>query len=49
VAGLLLATGLGVQSSAWSQLPVWYHLAFLALLIPGCLGGMRLAPRPATA
>lgn len=31
---LLLITGIGVQASAWSSMPVWYHLVFLALLVP---------------
>lgn len=39
---LLLLTGLAVQLSAWSRMPVWYHLAFLALLLPvTLLGGTR--------
>jgi hypothetical protein len=32
--GLLLATGLMVQIGAWSKMPLWYHLIFLALLFP---------------
>jgi hypothetical protein len=46
---LLLLTGIGVQASAWSLMPVWYHLAFLALLVPVTLLGARLTrpkPRP---
>ena len=31
---LLLATGIGVQSGVWTLMPVWYHLAFLALIVP---------------
>jgi len=38
---LLLATGIGVQASAWSALPLWYHLPFLALLVPVTLLGGR--------
>ncbi len=30
----LLATGIPVQLSAWNDLPVWYNLAFLILLVP---------------
>lgn len=37
----LLATGIGVQASAWSALPLWYHLPFLALLVPVTLAGGR--------
>jgi len=32
--GLLLITGIGVQASVWSLMPAWYHLTFLALLVP---------------
>jgi len=38
---LLLATGIGVQASVWSRMPVWYHLVFLALLVPVCLAAGR--------
>lgn len=34
MASLLLITGIGVQLSSWELLPVWYHLSFLALLVP---------------
>ena len=46
---LLLATGIAVQASAWSLMPVWYHLTFLVLLVPVCLLGARLATRPGVA
>ena len=39
---LLLATGVGVQASVWSLMPLWYHLAFLILLVPACLAGARI-------
>lgn len=40
LAGCLLATGIGVQFSAGTQLPLWYNLAFLYLLVPvTVLGG----------
>ncbi|MEL6499050.1 MAG: hypothetical protein AAF937_02530 [Planctomycetota bacterium] len=42
-AALLLLTGIAVQASAWSLMPVWYHAAFLALVAPGVLLGSRLA------
>jgi hypothetical protein len=48
--GLLLLTGIGVQMSVWQRMPLWYHLPFLALLIPVCLLGGRFpkaSPRAA--
>ncbi|MDI1242100.1 MAG: hypothetical protein PSX80_09290 [bacterium] len=37
---LLLAFGLMVQVMAWTYLPIWYHVAFLGMLIPfTVLGG----------
>lgn len=39
---LLLAFGLIMQIAAWNYLPVWYHLVFLALLIPMSVVGGRL-------
>jgi hypothetical protein len=41
---LLLATGIFFEIQSWHLLPLWYHLAFLVLLIPGCLLGARLRP-----
>ncbi len=39
---LLLGTGIPVQLMSWDILPVWYNLAFLALLIPiPILGGRK--------
>ena len=43
MAALLLLTGTGVQSGVWSLMPVWYHLVFLALIVPVVLFGGRLA------
>lgn len=40
----LLATGLMVQIGAWSQMPTWYHLTFLVLLVPVTRLGGRLVP-----
>jgi hypothetical protein len=38
----LLATGVAVQASVWEAMPLWYHLPFLALLVPATrLGGRR--------
>jgi hypothetical protein len=47
MAVLLLVTGIGVQASVWMLMPVWYHLAFLALIIPVSLLGARIVRRPA--
>ena len=38
---LLLLTGIGVQASTWSLMPVWFHIPFLVLLIPICLLGRK--------
>jgi len=42
LAGVLLAVGVAVQVSAWDKLPVWYHVAFLVLIVPMTLAGGRL-------
>ena len=39
---VLLAVGIWVESATWSQTPIWYHVFFLALLVPGVLIGARL-------
>ncbi len=39
---LLLLFGLMVQIMAWKYLPVWYHVAFLALLVPVTVLGGKL-------
>lgn len=39
---LLLAFGLMVQVMAWNYLPIWYHLVFLAILIPFTVLGGKL-------
>ena len=40
---LLLATGIGVQVGiAWDLMPVWFHLTFLALIVPCCVVGGKL-------
>ena len=37
---ILLIVGIAVEASVWSYIPVWYHIVFLALLIPlTILGG----------
>ena len=40
---LLLLTGIGVQVGVWALMPVWYHLMFLALIVPVVLFSGRLA------
>lgn len=39
---LLLLFGIMVEVMAWNYLPIWYHIVFLALLIPMTLLGGRL-------
>lgn len=39
---LLLVFGAFVEAMAWSYLPLWYHIIFLALLIPMTILGGRL-------
>lgn len=39
---LLFLIGLIVEILAWGYLPLWYHVAFLILLVPTTLAGGRL-------
>ncbi|MDA8017284.1 MAG: hypothetical protein MPN21_07525 [Thermoanaerobaculia bacterium] len=40
------AIGIAVQLAYWDVMPLWYHLPFLALLLPGnVLGGWLRASR----
>lgn len=39
---LLLAVGIAVESQYWRLMPLWYHAAFLVLLLPACFLGARL-------
>ena len=39
---VLLAGGIAVQIQYWDRMPVWYHLSFLALLLPATVLGGRL-------
>ncbi len=42
----LLLTGIGVQAAAWSAMPIWFHLAFLVMLLPmTVVGGALLKMR----
>lgn len=47
LAVLLLATGILVQSGVWPLMPLWYHLTFLALIVPASILGSRLIQRAA--
>ena len=40
---VLLAVGIAVQATVWTREPLWFHLPFLALLVPACVLGGRLA------
>jgi len=42
---LQLAFEIAAQAAYWSLMPLWYHLPFLALLIPGNLLGAHLRGR----
>ncbi len=44
-----LAIGISVQASGWDLMPVWYHLTFLAVVVPMHLvgGRIRAAREPA--
>lgn len=45
LAALQLVLGIVAEASAWDLLPVWYHLVFLALLVPATLAGGWLRTR----
>ncbi len=46
LAVLQLILGIIAETSAWSMTPVWYHLVFLALIVPATVwGGKRRAAR----
>ncbi len=53
LAAIQLGIGIFVQASAWAQMPSWYHVPFLLMVIPAHLLGGWLrtgrAPRPAVA
>jgi hypothetical protein len=42
---LLLIAGVGIETGYWELLPLWYHAAFLVLLLPATLLGGRLGQR----
>lgn len=37
-----LLVGIGFEASYWSMTPVWYHLVFLALIVPATVWGGSL-------
>ena len=41
-ASIQLVTGIGFEVSYWEMTPVWYHLVFLALIVPATVWGGRL-------
>lgn len=45
LATIQLAIGIAVQASAWELFPLWYHLVFLALVVPATLVGGGLGVR----
>ncbi|HEX6063086.1 MAG TPA: hypothetical protein VFZ04_02645 [Longimicrobiales bacterium] len=45
LAAIQLALGLVIELSAWDKTPVWYHIVFLALLVPALLFGGSLWKR----
>lgn len=46
LAMLQLGLGLFFEISSWDLLPVWYHLIFLALVVPMTVAGGRLGENP---
>ena len=42
---LQLVLGIIAEASAWSLMPVWYHLVFLALVVPATVYGGLLRVR----
>lgn len=40
--GIFLLVGLMVQITSWALMPVWYHIAFLLMLVPCTVLGGRL-------
>lgn len=42
LAWIQLALGVGIEASGWALTPAWYHLVFLALLVPATVWGGTL-------
>ncbi len=49
LAVLQLTLGIIAEASSWSLMPVWYHLVFLALVVPATVYGGVLRTRRAGA
>lgn len=47
LAAAQLAMGVAAQVSYWDLMPVWYHLVFLALVVPATVAGGLLRVRRA--
>ena len=45
LAVVLLVVGIAVEVSYWALMPAWYHLLFLALLVPATVWGGSLYGR----
>ena len=45
MAALLLGTGVAVQIGVWTFMPTWYHLTFLALIVPASVMGGKMIRR----
>jgi hypothetical protein len=45
LAGMQLALGLAIELSSWDKTPAWYHIVFLALLVPALLFGGNIWQR----
>ena len=41
-AGIQLVTGISFEVSYWGMTPVWYHIVFLALIVPATVWGGTL-------
>lgn len=48
LAGLQLVLGVVAEAASWDLLPIWYHLIFLALIVPATLLGGSLRIRSET-
>jgi hypothetical protein len=47
LAAIQLALGIAIEGASWQLTPAWYHIVFLALLVPAILWGGSLARRTA--
>jgi hypothetical protein len=48
LAFVLLAVGVMKAAMTWSLVPIWYHIAFTAILVPMTILGGRWNSRPST-